>query len=94
MPTEEKPPYITRRELNPILGLICLLISFAFLGVARHDQTILMLTADYLFFGVAIFLSVTFNVWGLIEQAREKRRRMRERSASAEPTVPADRPGE
>jgi hypothetical protein len=94
MPTEEKTPFITRRELNPILGMICLLIAVAFLGNARHDQTILLLIADYIFFGIAIFMSVTLNVWGLIEQVREKRRRMREISHRAEASPPADRPGD
>jgi hypothetical protein len=88
MNEEKKPTPLTRGELFPILGGVYLLIAFPLLGVARHDSSTLMLTADFILFGAAIGLSVVFSIWGL----REKWRGRRKEHTLADPGAAADRP--
>jgi hypothetical protein len=90
MNEEKKPSPLTRGELYPILGMVFLFIAIALSGVARHDSHPLMLTGDYIAFGVAIALSVTFSIWGL----REKMRGSRKEHTPAEQGAAADRPRE
>jgi hypothetical protein len=88
MNEEKKPTPLTRENLYPILSSVYLLIAFALLGVARHDNSILMLTGDYILFGLAIGLSITFSIRVL----REKRRGSRKEQAIAGHSPAPDRP--
>jgi hypothetical protein len=94
MSTAKKSESVTRRELYAILGSIYLLLACALLGVARHDQSVLMLTADYIFFGVAISLSLTYSVWGMVKHVKERERQKNEGDALTEQSAATDRPRE
>jgi hypothetical protein len=85
MSDEPRSPFITRAELYPILGSVYLLIALALLGLVRQSgESVLLLIGHYLLFGVALGMSITFNVLAI----RERRRGTR--SAAGEP--PRDRP--
>jgi hypothetical protein len=85
MTDEKKPAAVTRGELYPILGMVHLLIACALLGAARHDQSILMLVANYLFLAVALASSITFSILGMHERAKG-------RIAKRDVPEPPDRP--
>ena len=90
MTDERRSPPVTRAELYPILGSVYLLIAVSLLGlVGREGDSTLRLVGYLLMFGVALGLSLTFNVLGI----KERRSRTTGSRDAVEPGAAADRGG-
>jgi hypothetical protein len=73
MADETRPGYVTRAELYPTLGSLYLLIAIAFLALVRLEgESTLRVVGYFLFFAVALGMSVTFNILAIRDRRRTR----------------------
>jgi hypothetical protein len=73
MADETQSGLVTRAELYPILGSLYLLLALAFLALVRLEgESTLRLIGYFLFFGVALGMSLTFNILAIRDRRRSR----------------------